>query len=495
MVLIQSIGRKIIILFFLLQFQVSFAQSGKLVFPRLEPDQKAIDFSIPGREHSWTDYARICLWASGDLQSSNLQKIINAVEKLQADPQIPKAEKEKAEYILTYMHKNILKSYSLYQTRVDTLLANGRYNCVSSAVLYMILCTAQNIQTSGVMTKDHAFVMVHTGGADIDVETTNRYGFDPGTRKEFNDQFGQLTGFAYVPERNYRDRQRINRMELVSLILSNRIAELEKSKKYADAVPVAIDRAAMLGKTKNTKSVQDDAIFTDPYKDILDRLLNYGSQLLTTGKEEDCLRWIETASLAYPDDKHWQELTAAAANNFIMKLTKAGKFPEARTFLEKQKNLLDKNEYSQLDIMLYDNELGNRINKIRSAAEGKEAIEEIESAFKNGKISDKRRDEMLPAAISKTAEFLSAAPEKNWRAAAVFLEDAIKHYGNNRIIEKNLQIYWDNVGIDIHNAFANAVKRRDLDEAERIINEGLIEFPKNKQLLADRDLLEKNKRE
>ena len=44
-----------------------------------------------------------------------------------------------AEKVLEYLHKHILRAYSEKQTKIDVLSNTGIYNCVSSAVAYMIL--------------------------------------------------------------------------------------------------------------------------------------------------------------------------------------------------------------------------------------------------------------------------------------------------------------------------------------------------------------------
>jgi len=246
-------------------------------FPRIVPDSKALDYYHMGGQsgYSWQELAEISLWASGDASLSGMEKMKTTVTTLSTTIDPAASGKEKAEFILNYMHKNMLKSYSLYQTRLDTLLSNGRYNCVSSAVLYVILCKSAGIDTSGVMTKDHAFVMVHISGQDIDVETTNPYGFDPGNRKDFHDSSGKITGFVYVPPTNYRNRQTINQIELVSLILNNRVGDYERTNNYAGSVPLAVDRAALLlGGAPASEISTFDSFFIDPRKDIMDRLLN-----------------------------------------------------------------------------------------------------------------------------------------------------------------------------------------------------------------------------
>jgi len=497
----------VLFLFFLLRPAV-FAQS-RTAFPRLEPDPKALEYyrlSERDQGYSWIELAEISLWASGDYSASNLEKIRASVETLNNSPANPQeaqqtaqqAVKERAEFILGFMHKNLLKSYSLNQTRIGALLSNGRFNCVSSAVLYMILCRSAGIHASGVMTKDHAFMTLHIGESDIDVETTNPYGFDPGNRKEFSDQFGRVTGFAYVPARNYRDRQTIGQMELISLILNNRIAELETRGNYAEAVQVAIDRAALL--MGDVSAVKPDAaeksygpIFENPFKDLMDRLFNYGSTLLKAGREKDGLAWAAAASSVYPDESRWQEFILAAANNQLVKYIKSGKTTDARNFLEGEKTLINQANYARLETVLIDAELIDNINKIRTAADGDAALLAIDQIRSSGKISEKRAAEILTLAVQKTSVVLSTAPAKDWRAAAAYIEDVVARYGSNRELEQLLKTYRGNIATDFHNRFAAAWNKKNFEEAERILDEGLAEFPDDRQLLSDRAIITKNR--
>ena len=44
---------------------------------------------------------------------------------------------------------------------------------------------------------------------------------------------------------------------------------------------------------------------------------------------------------------------------------------------------------------------------------------------------------------------------------------------------------------DFHNRFAAAWNRRNYDEARRILDEGLAEFPGDRQLLSDREIADR----
>jgi len=486
-----------IILFFTVQ-TLTFAQNRQPAQPRLEPDPKAIEyFRIGSRSSgfSWAELAQICLWTSGDVNLTNIQKLTNAVTALNNSADLPRSDREKAEFILEYMHRNILKTYSLYQTRLDTIFTNGSFNCVSSAALYMILCKSAGLNTSGVMTKHHAFIIVHIEGNNIDVETTNRYGFEPGNRKEFHDQFGALTGFSYVPANNYRDRQTINQIELASLIFNNRIADFERANRYADAVPLAIDRAVLLLGDSITGNISSSAetIFENPEKDLFERLFNYGAFLLRANREEDALSWALAASAKYPDNARWQEFIMAAVNNRITRFLRDKKVSDARNFLNKNFSFLSREDNQKFDNLVTDAELLYRANNIKTDTEANEIINAAETARNNGKIDEGRSREIITFTVQKAAALLCAPPGRNWRAAIIYIENALSRFGANRDLEQNLKIYRDNLVADYHNRFATEWNKRNYAEAERILNEGLAEFPDNRQLLSNRETVNRQK--
>jgi hypothetical protein len=148
--------------------------------------------------------------------------------------------------LLQYMHREYLRTYNVKQTRIDALLDKGVYNCVSSSVFYLILSRSLGFTVYGVKTADHAFCSLQIGDSLFDVETTSVYGFNPGEKKEFTDDFGKITGYAYVPPGNYSQRETIGEKELLCLILHNRVVLLLEQKQYARAVGPAVDAYAGL---------------------------------------------------------------------------------------------------------------------------------------------------------------------------------------------------------------------------------------------------------
>jgi tetratricopeptide (TPR) repeat protein len=477
-----------------------FAQSSarqNAAFPSLEVDPRAGEFVRRAQNgaYTWQNLTDIALWASGAERSARGQGaasyrgiVIAAAEELRASPELPQDKRARGEYVLGFMHKKFLKGYVENQTRLDEIINTGRYNCVSSAVLYAILATAAGLDVRGVMTRDHAFATVDTGTEIIDVETTNPYGFDPGSRREFHDDFGKLTGFAYVPSRNYRDRAAISLLELCSLILSNRIADLEKRNRYGEAVPLAVNRAALLA---NRRDPVSSPFFQDGEQDLLDRLFNYGASLLNGGRETDALAWAEYAGLRHPGGaagrKRWQEFTFSALNNYIVRLMRAGRTADARAALDRYGADLDPSNYDKLDSQLLDAELLDMANGLGKTTGAAEVLAAVDRAARDARLPAVRVTELRNFVIIAEGNRL-AKTQAGVPAAIAFTEEAIAKYGRNSHLDGALGAHRQNRIADLHNRFARLFNGKNYEDARNHVRKALEEFPDNRQLRQDLNL-------
>jgi hypothetical protein len=495
---------------------------GAQTFPSLEADPKAFELAARLSRNSttaasgyWRDLAEAALWASsvnaGPAAEANaaayLDRINAAAAELASAPDLPANPRERGEYILTFMYRRFLKSYSEQQTRVDEIFKSGRYNCFSSASLYVILSLSTGLNAGAVMTKDHAFATINTGSEIIDVETTNAYGFDPGNRKEFHDGFGKSTGFAYVPAKNYRDRAVINSLELISLILSNRITVFEKSNRFGEAVPLGINRAALL--SQNRAAVQEGAegkearaeLFEDPQKDMMTRLFNYGAYLIKTGKDNDALAWADYAGQRYPDPPPsaqregsppapgWQNFINAAMNNMLVRLIRTNKSAGARAALNAGKHRLNDESYITFDTMVLEAEMAAEVNAIKNPGEAEAALTHLAGIWE--RLPEKSRDEMRTGAILKEAERLGKG--KDWTGALAWTSTESSRYGleqNNRIVNA-MKIFRQNRVNALHNEFAALYNKKDYNGAMAAALKALEEFPNEKQMIQDRTIVER----
>lgn len=249
--------------------------------------------------------------------------------------------RERAEAALAFMHETILKRYDERQTRLDVLLSRGSYNCVSSGILYAIFLKALELKVWGVRTADHAFCRVQAGDKAFDVETTSPFGFDPGTRKEFTDNFGQVTGYSYVPPSNYRDRRDIGEGELLGLILFNRTAFSSERRHYAQAVPPAVDAYALL---------QD----SESHERMITALLNLASWYGMNRRFEEALTFLDQAALRYGEDR-LDALRGDLIHNWALSLVQRGEFVEAEELLDLQLEggCMAEQEWRELTVYLY----------------------------------------------------------------------------------------------------------------------------------------------
>jgi hypothetical protein len=419
----------------------------KNTFPRLKSDPE-IESLTKEDPYTADELFAVALWASGaDSNPSYTAAYYEKFEAIKAalSDGIPNDKKERAEYILNYLHKNVFTNYSLNQTRLDTLLTNGRYNCVSSAVLYTIMASNFELDARGVVTKDHAFALINFDDGPIDVETTNSYGFDPGKKKEFTDNFGKATGFAYTSPGNYRNRQTISLIELISLIQRNRIADLEKANKFADAVPLAIDRAAFF---KERHDTVQSALFGDPSTESDDAIFNLGAFYLNRGNEKEALAWADYSKDSVRDKKREHEFVLAVVNNIIAKELRSKKIEAAQKTLIAEENRFTQEETNKFKGMILDAELTQVVNSSKDGEATLKALKQIEDAEKTGFIETKR--------------------------IAAFKSTVVK----NRIAY-------------FHNNFAKLFNKKDYSNAQLVLETALKEFPSNKQFLQDQTNLKK----
>lgn len=332
----------------------------------------------------------------------------------------------RAEEALAFLHGKILRIYDLDATTMGDILDSGRFNCVSSAVLYLLAMRSLGIEAMGVKTADHAFCLVRVGGREIDVETTNAYGFDPGTKKEFNDRFGKTTGYSYVAPGNYARRREVDERELVALIIANRIAE-------------ATDRH-------------------DPRTALS---LAYGYSLLAAGGDGrkvllDCVGNLAADLADRRDYASVEELARTAA-------ALTGSDPRLSDLLE---------------TAIYD-----RLLVAVNSGEWRKAVEGADAALADGSLSRKGHDAIVVYAYGNAANALGQGGD--WLAAARLAEEGSRNAPTDKSLARAADGFRRNFVVTAHNRFAALYNRRDFAAAAAVIEEALGAMPGDATLLAD----------
>jgi len=130
-------------------------------------------------------------------------------------------QKKFAEELLLFIHNYSLSNYDEMSSRISDIIENKKFNCVSSSILYTIFLLKYNFKPIAIETKDHVFIEIKFADEDIDVETTNKIGFNPGEKKDVLDSFGKITGFTYVPKKNYLERKERSLKRLLLIVYHN----------------------------------------------------------------------------------------------------------------------------------------------------------------------------------------------------------------------------------------------------------------------------------
>ena len=229
---------------------------------------------------------------------------------------------QRAQQVLEFLHEQLLTDYVERQTRMDALIQHGTYNCVSSAVAYMILNRAVGLRTAGVRTSNHAFCRVLLDDGDIDVETTTPLGFDPGTRREFTDTFSGRTGYSYVPANRDPHRQETDDIGLLALILHNRVAFAGDDGRHLEAVGPAVDLYAL---------TPDAGAY-----DVLQLALsNMGAHYGRLQSFADGLRLVDAAVDRYGADDRLLRMQHDLHYNAIVVLAQRGQLEAAQAALDR----------------------------------------------------------------------------------------------------------------------------------------------------------------
>jgi len=279
--------------------------------------------------------------ASDDAATADKEKLGSLMLRFRDEVADVTRQAELAEKTLTFLHKNLLVSYSERQTRIDTALETGVFNCVSSAVLYMILARSVGLSVGGIRTTDHAFCTVLVDGEPIDVETTNPYGYNPGTRKEFTDSFGKLTGFSYVPPTNYRDRHAIGERELLGLILYDRVSEYTDGRYFRDAVTPAVSLYALLTNDESRKI-------------ITGVLGTYAQSMADRNDFARAAQFLDAVKASFGGTVDLDQLKRVVYHNWVVSLLETGSFPDAEALLSQPpvKAALDEPDWTDLSVSL-----------------------------------------------------------------------------------------------------------------------------------------------
>lgn len=137
----------------------------------------------------------LALMASGDMRDQQSydrvkRRILEFTASIRSDIKRQTSVYARGEKLLHAMHASffsggdggeeteLVEGYDSEQSRLSVIFRNGQFNCISSAILYMILARYFDLHVEGVVTAHHAFIQIQDqNGRIIEVETTSKLGY------------------------------------------------------------------------------------------------------------------------------------------------------------------------------------------------------------------------------------------------------------------------------------------------------------------------------
>ena len=333
----------------------------------------------------------------------------------------------RAEALLELLHKRgVFRAYSVPATTLVDVMDKGYFNCVSSAVVYLIAARALGIECEGVSTVDHAFCRVLIGDRWIDVETTTPYGFDPGVKRDFTDSFGRVTGYSYVPPGAYASRKDIDARRLISLILSNRAELLEGAGRWEEALALAVSYEALVPGAEG----RDFA---------LGRINNLAASLMNRGQWSEARDLASEARARWGEDPRIDKISATAADGLLVKALGTRPFAES---------------------------LGL-----------------VEDSLARGDITIQRAREFYVYLYGNEANRIGRSGD--WLGAAALAEEGSSKSGGSPVLAQAARNFRHNFVASVHNRFVALYNARRFSEAAAAVEEGLAKLPDDPTLKSD----------
>ncbi|HOX17353.1 MAG TPA: hypothetical protein PKW82_02760 [Spirochaetales bacterium] len=470
-----------------------------------------------GEPLGWEDFLEGALLASGGTEGERdaaRSLIVAALGEWTAEAALLRDGTERASAALDFLHERFFRRYVEEQTRVDLAALGGDYNCVSSAALYAVFAKAAGIDAAAVVTPDHAFCLVRVGGRSVDVETTNPYGFDPGSRKDFTDSFGRVTGYAYVPPTAYSRRRVTGDREFLGLILSNRATLLEREGAWREAVALGSDyldlvggatgRTFYLDRVSNLVSWLDrrgdssgalasiaeaeDRAGSDGRLDELELAvtLNALARLGEAGRWDE--GWNQALALKASgfEDGRLELFLKTATNNSLAALLAAGRIEEAAALLEGRAPSLARADASAFRAMVAE----ARLAKAVRAPDFGTALAGVEAVAAAGVLGEARTREAFAYVYVREANRVGGT--SGWLAAWKSLAPALARWPSDRTLLEAGRAFRANAVAEYHNRFVSHWNAGRRAEARATIEEALRELPGEKALLEDLAVIERS---
>lgn len=414
-----------------------------------------------------------------DYEKTYLEKFRTYVKKLKGSFGKNLSEEEKAGAILDFLYEKIIFQYEENQNHLDVTFDEGRYNCVTSSILYAAFCKACGIQVEGNLVPGHVYCSVIVDGQRIDVECTNPAGFDPKTSASGSNRGGQ---YNYVPASRYKNSRPISDKMLVSLIPKNLAAELNEQKDFEKAVPLAYTRFLFL-KEENSPENDGQNVFEITCN-------NYVSDLQKGENYRQVLSWMDQWYETFSFSKRLTEIYQNAVYNEMVEQLYGENFQEAENIINSHKNILSRESVEENRQIIFIARMENQLVNL-PVLDGIEETQKLMQSdlYKSSKEIKNKVDEwFVYFAVQHSNSFFQ---DDNDLEAAKTADKYLQILPGNAALKGLSNTHWHNYDVAIHNKVAPLFNSKKYSEAKVLLEEGLKNHPDSIMLKNDLERVKK----
>ena len=432
------------------------------------------------------------LYSECEPGSAAYEKALQTFDSLRSiilEPEIMSlAEEDRGRAVLKLLYRDILKHYVAGQTKFDEALFSGNYNCVSSALLYMAAAKAAGLDVRGQKTPDHAFCSVYISGKRIDVETTNPYGFNPGSREAIEHE-NVIKGYYVVPKTYYSNRREVRDALFTGLIAGNLCSAYIDNNDYNKALP--------LGAARYLAVINDNSQAAADVRKEFDILAANFINLIIDHAENfwERLEWYYSFIERWGMTTFLQNNMDNALNNLLVLCYEEKNYELAEKGWQKYKSHVSPKRVSTMEEMLVD---------IFIAAKTQGFSLEEQQSFVSLQLNKSKNDSQGLFSSEDSSKRLVLHLENIWLNilnARMNSRDfkggydasvkALEELPNSSKIKAMQKSFYNNCIALIHNAFADQANSRNYEAARKILLDGLEQFPSDRTLNNDLSQLKK----
>lgn len=426
------------------------------------------------------------LFSECPLESDLAKKCLKEFEKIKKEVTdsafMNQSDEEKGKSVLKLLYRDYLKSYSANQTKTDVALETGFYNCVSSALLYMAAAKACNLNVKGQKATEHALCSIYVPGAKqgqlkkIDVETTNPYGFNPGSMEAIENS-EEIKKYYIVPKKLYGNRQEVSDFIFAGLIAGNICTECIKSGDYNRAIPLGAARYEVIRQesSRAAKEVRKDFdVLASNYVNLCSESIN---------KYADVLNWYTSFIDRWGMTDFLQKNMDTSLNNLMVLCGRENNYEFAEQYFNQFKGYVTEKQFKKSEEMKTNIFFNSKTKGLSYETQITILNELINSEDNQSAVFQKTGNTFLENAwIFLLNDFMNRG---DYLTGLKKSEEAKLQLPKSQKIQNMRQMFYRNCIAIIHNNFVKEANKGQYEKALQIISEGLELFPDDKSLKKD----------